>query len=242
MGKSDIAFVTGASRGIGAAIALRLARDGYDVWLNYRSNHEAARAVAVQIKDLGQICTLMPFDVADGKAARETLEGPLEQATPYILVNNSGINRDGLLFWMPPENWHDVLRTSLDGFYHVTSRVVGQMMQAKRGRVVTIVSTSGQSGMPGQVNYSAAKAGLIGATKALAKETARSRVLVNAVSPGFIETDMTKDLPLAEIKKVIPLRRMGTVQEVAGAVAFLCSDEASYITGQVLNVNGGVYM
>lgn len=242
MSKSDIAFVTGASRGIGAAIALRLARDGYDIWLNYRSNHEAAQAVAAQIEGLGQACTLMPFDVSDEEAARETLEGPLEQATPYILVNNSGINRDGLLFWMPPENWHDVLRTSLDGFYHVTSRVVGQMMQTKRGRVVTIVSTSGQSGMPGQVNYSAAKAGLIGATKALAKETARSRVLVNAVSPGFIETDMTKDLPLAEIKKVIPLRRMGTVQEVAGAVAFLCSDEASYITGQVLNVNGGVYM
>jgi len=242
MGNSDIAFITGASRGIGAAIALRLARDGYDIWLNYRSNHEAAQAVAAEIKKLGQGCTLLPFDVSDEKAACAALEGLLEQTTPYILINNSGINRDGLLFWMPPENWHDVLRTSLDGFYHVTSRVVGQMMQAKRGRVVTIVSTSGQSGMPGQVNYSAAKAGLIGATKALAKETARSKVLVNAVSPGFIETDMTKDLPLAEIKKVIPLRRMGTVEEVASAVAFLCSDEASYITGQVLNVNGGVYM
>jgi 3-oxoacyl-[acyl-carrier protein] reductase len=242
MGNSDIAFITGASRGIGAAIALRLARDGYDIWLNYRSNHEAAQAVAAEIEKGGQACTLLPFDVADEKAACEALEGLLEQTTPYILINNSGINRDGLLFWMPPENWHDVLRTSLDGFFHVTSRVVGQMMQAKRGRVVTIVSTSGQSGMPGQVNYSAAKAGLIGATKALAKETARSQVLVNAVSPGFIETDMTKDLPLAEIKKVIPLRRMGTVEEVAGAVAFLCSDEATYITGQVLNVNGGVYM
>ena len=238
--RSDIALVTGASRGIGAAIALRLARDGYDIWLNYRSNHEAAESVAKQIRDLGRDCALMPFDVADEEAARAALEGPLEQATPYILVNNSGINRDGLLFWMPADNWHDVLKTSLDGFYYVTSRVVGQMMQAKRGRVVTIVSTSGQTGMPGQVNYSAAKAGLIGATKALAKETARSKVLVNAVSPGFVDTDMTKDLPLDEIKKMIPLRRVGKVEEVAGAVAFLCSKDATYITGQVINVNGGV--
>lgn len=242
MSEQDIALITGASRGIGAAIAVRLAREGYDIWLNYRSNHEAAETVAAQIRDTGRQCTLLPFDVSEESAVKEALDTLLSSQSPYILVNNSGINRDGLLFWMSPENWKDVLSVSLDGFYYVTSRVVGLMMQQKRGRIVNIVSTSGQTGMPGQVNYSAAKAGLIGATRALAKEAARSRVLVNAVSPGFIETDMTRDLPKAEILKMVPLRRFGTCEEVAAAVAFLCSEEASYITGQVLNVNGGVYM
>jgi 3-oxoacyl-[acyl-carrier protein] reductase len=242
MSEQDIALITGASRGIGAAIAVRLARDGYNIWLNYRSNHEAAQAVAARVRDLGRDCTLLPFDVSDESAAKEALENILRERCPYILVNNSGVNRDGLLFWMSREDWKDVLNVSLDGFYHVTSRIVGLMMQKKRGRIINIVSTSGQAGMAGQVNYSAAKAGLIGATRALAKEVARSGVLVNAVSPGFVETDMTKDLPKAEILKMIPLRRFGACEEVAAVVAFLCSDDASYITGQVLNVNGGVYM
>jgi 3-oxoacyl-[acyl-carrier protein] reductase len=242
MSEQDIALITGASRGIGAAIAVRLAREGYEIWLNYRRNHEAAQAVAARIRQLGHNCTLLPFDVADESAAKEALEGLVGERCPYILVNNSGINRDGLLFWMSREDWKEVLDVSLDGFYHVTSRVVGLMMQKKRGRIINIVSTSGQTGMPGQVNYAAAKAGLIGATKALAKEVARSGVLVNAVSPGFIETDMTKDLPKAELVKMIPLHRFGTCEEVAAAVAFLCSNEAAYITGQVLNVNGGIYM
>lgn len=238
----DIALITGASRGIGAAIAVRLAKEGCDIWLNYRSNHEAAEAVAAQIREMGRNCTLLPFDVSDEAATREALDKALRERCPYILVNNSGINRDGLLFWMPRQDWKDVLNVSLDGFYHVTSRVVGLMMQKKRGRIVNIVSTSGQAGMPGQVNYSAAKAGLIGATRALAKEVARSGVLVNAVSPGFVETDMTRDLPKSELLKMIPVHRFGSCEEVAGAVAFLCSDDASYITGQVLNVNGGIYM
>jgi 3-oxoacyl-[acyl-carrier protein] reductase len=242
MSERDIALITGASRGIGAAIAVRLARDGYDIWLNYRSNHEAAESVAARIRSLGRDCQLVPFDVSDETAAKESLDIILKDRCPYILVNNSGINRDSLLFWMPREAWKDVLNVSLDGFYHVTSRVVGLMMQKKRGRIINIVSTSGQTGMPGQVNYSAAKAGLIGATRALAKEVARSGVLVNAVAPGFVETDMTRDLPKAEILKVIPLSRFGTCDEVAGAVAFLCSADATYITGQVLSVNGGVYM
>ncbi len=242
MSERDIALITGASRGIGAAIAIRLAQDGYDIWLNYRSSHEAAESVAGRIRSLGRDCRLVPFDVSDEAAARESLDVALKDRCPYILVNNSGINRDSLLFWMPREAWKDVLDVSLDGFYHVTSRVVGLMMQKKRGRIVNIVSTSGQAGMPGQVNYSAAKAGLIGATRALAKEVARSGVLVNAVAPGFVETDMTRDLPKAEILKMIPLSRFGTCEEVAGAVAFLCSPDATYITGQVLSVNGGVYM
>jgi len=242
MSEQDIALITGASRGIGAAIAVRLAREGYSIWLNYRSNHEAAQAVAARVRDLGRDCTLLPFDVSDEAAAKEALENILRERCPYIVVNNSGVSRDGLLFWMSREDWRDVLKVSLDGFYHVTSRIVGLMMQKKRGRIVNIVSTSGQAGMAGQVNYSAAKAGLIGATRALAKEVARSGVLVNAVSPGFVETDMTKDLPKPEILKLIPLRRFGTCEEVAAVVAFLCSDDASYITGQVLNVNGGVYM
>jgi len=237
-----IALITGASRGIGAAIAVRLARDGYEIWLNYKSNHEAAEAVAARVREAGRDCTLLPFDVSDERATKEALEKMLGEQCPYVLVNNSGINRDGLLFWMSKENWKDVLNVSLDGFYHVTSRVVGLMMQKKRGRIINIVSTSGQTGMPGQVNYSAAKAGLIGATRALAKEVARSGVLVNAVSPGFIETDMTKDLPKADLLKVIPMHRFGTCEEVAAVVAFLCSEDASYITGQVLSVNGGIYM
>jgi 3-oxoacyl-[acyl-carrier protein] reductase len=238
----DVALITGASRGIGAAVAIRLAQDGYDIWLNYRSNHEAAQEVARQIADLQRRCVLLPFDVSDDAAAAEALGPLLKEQTPYILVNNAGINRDGLLFWMSRKDWKDVLDASLDGFYHVTSRVVGLMMQKKRGRIVNVVSTSGQTGMPGQVNYSAAKAGLIGATKALAKEVARSGVLVNAVSPGFIETDMTKDLPKADLLKMVPLRRFGTAAEVAGAVAFLCSDDAAYVTGHVLNVNGGIHV
>ncbi len=242
MSEQGLALITGASRGIGAAVAVRLAREGYDIWLNYRGNHEAAQAGAARIRDLGRQCTLLPFDVADESATKEALDKLLAQQCPYILVNNSGINRDGLFFWMSRQDWKAVLDVSLDGFYHVTSRVVGLMMQKKRGRIVNIVSTSGQTGMPGQVNYSAAKAGLIGATRALAKEVARSGVLVNAVAPGFIETDMTKDLPKPEIIKMIPLQRFGKCEEVAAAVAFLCSDDASYITGQVLNVNGGIYM
>ncbi|MCX5638584.1 MAG: 3-oxoacyl-ACP reductase FabG [Planctomycetota bacterium] len=241
MSGNDIALVTGASRGIGAAIALRLAKEGYDIWLNYKSNHAAAKDVATRIQNMGRDCTLLPFDVSDESAAKDALDPLTKDRCPYILVNNSGIIRDNLFFWMSRDDWKDVLNVILDGFYNITSRIIGLMMQKKRGRIINIVSTSGQIGMPGQVNYSAAKAGLIGATRALAKEVARSGVLVNAVSPGFIDTDMTKDLPKAEILKMIPLQRFGTCEDVAAAVAFLCLDEASYITGQVLNVNGGVY-
>ena len=160
---------------------------------------------------------------------------------PYALINNAGFKKDIIMAWMTQEEWSDVLRVNLDGFFHVTKPVLNSMLRRKEGRIINIVSTSGQSGMPGQVNYSAAKAGLIGATKALAIEVARRNILVNAVSPGFIETEMVNDLPKEKILPMIPLNRFGTPMEVAGVVSFLCSEKASYITGQVISVNGGVY-
>ena len=237
-----IALVTGASKGIGAAIALDLARVGFDIWLNYRSDHAGAQAVAKTIKELGVSCTLLQFDVVVEDAVNKILGEALEEKTPFVLINNAGITRDNMLFWMEPKEWKDVLGVHLDGFFHVTRLVIGKMIRERKGRIINIVSTSGETGMPGQTNYSAAKAGLIGATKSLAREVAGRNILVNAVSPGFIKTEMTRELPLDKILPTIPLGRIGTVQEVASVVTFLCSEAASYITGQVLSVNGGVYM
>jgi len=236
------ALVTGASKGIGAAIAIDLARVGFDIWLNYRSDHAGAQAVAKTIKELGVSCTSLQFDVVDEDAVNKVLGEALEEKTPFVVVNNAGITRDNMLFWMEFREWRDVLDVHLDGFFHVTRLVIGKMIRERKGRIINIVSTSGETGMPGQTNYSAAKAGLIGATKSLAREVAGRNILVNAVSPGFIETEMTRELPLDKILPTIPLGRIGTVQEVASVVTFLCSDAASYITGQVLSVNGGVYM
>lgn len=242
MNRRGIALVTGASKGIGAAIALELARDGFDIWLNYGRDQEAAAQVAAQVAALGVTCKLLPFDVADGAAVKAALEPLLDEAAPFVLVNNAGFARDALLLWMTKEEWRDVLAVHLDGFYNVTKLVVNAMVKARRGRIINIVSTSGESGIPGQVNYSAAKAGLIGATRSLAAEVAKRNVLVNAVSPGFIDTEMLKDLPKERILPMIPLGRLGTVEEVAGLVAFLASDKATYITGQVFAVNGGAHM
>lgn len=242
MQERTIALVTGASKGIGAAIAVALAEDGFDIWLNYRGDHAAASAVRADIEARGAACVPLPFDVADGEAVKAALEPLLAKAVPFAVINNAGFAKDGLLPLMPPEAWKGVLSVHLDGFYNVTRAVLPLMLRKRTGRVVNIVSTSGQSGMAGQTNYSAAKAGLIGATKALASEVARRNILVNAVAPGFIETEMIKDLPREHILPRIPLGRVGTTREVADAVSFLCSDKATYITGQVLSVNGGIYM
>lgn len=235
------ALVTGASKGIGAAIAMALAEDGFSVWLNYHRDHDSANAVKRSIEEAGGRCRLLPFDVADGDAAAAAIEEMLRVAVPYALVNNAGFTRDCPMGLMSPDDWRQVMDVHLGGFYNVTRPIVAHMQRRRSGRIVNIASTSGQAGTPGQVNYSAAKAGIIGATKALARELGRRNVLVNAVSPGFIDTGMTKGLPLEQISQGIPLGRPGSPREVAGAVRFLCSAAASYITGQTLAVNGGVY-
>ncbi len=241
MGSERIALITGASKGIGAATARALAADGFDIWLNYKSNLSAAEEVAADIREMGRKCEIMGFDVADGDETREALQPRLEQDIPYALVNNAGFNRDTLLVWMKEKDWKDVLQVHLEGFYNVTKPVVEKMLRRKEGRIVNIASTSGETGVPGQVNYSAAKSGLIGATRSLAVEVAKRNILVNAVAPGFIDTGMLEELSQEEILNRIPLRRFGKPEEVAGVVSFLCSQRAGYITGEVISVNGGVH-
>jgi 3-oxoacyl-[acyl-carrier protein] reductase len=238
---AKIAVVTGASRGIGRACALALAKDGYEVWANYRSSDEAAEALKSEIEGAGGACKLLKFDVADREAAAEAL-APLESNPAYILVNNAGITKDGLFLTMAPEAWDQVIDTNLRSFYNVTKPVLKGMSRAKEGRIISIASVSGQSGNKGQSNYAATKAGIIAATKCLAQEYGRWKVLCNVVAPGFIDTDMISELPQKELSKQIPLRRFGSADEVAGVVRFLASDAASYVTGAVINVNGGLFM
>ena len=233
--------VTGSSRGIGRAIALRLARDGFHVTVHCRSRLDEAREVVNSIAAAGGEADLLQFDVRDRGAARAAMEAALATGPYYGAVLNAGVARDNTFAALTDDDWDDVVSTSLDGFYNVMQPIIMPMVRARRGgRIVTLASVSGVVGNRGQVNYSAAKAGLIGATKALAVELASRRITVNCVAPGLIDTEMTAGLPLDEALKVVPAGRVGTVDEVASAVAFLFSDEAGYITRQVLGVNGGI--
>ncbi len=237
------ALVTGGSRGIGRAVCLKLAQEGYNILINYKSNETEASKTCELVKQHNVEAVLLKFDVSskeeiENNLAKWMAENP--EAIIEVLINNAGIREDALMIWMTDDQWKNVLGASLDGFYFVTRTVINQMLTKRYGRIVNIVSLSGIKGMPGQTNYSAAKAGVIGATKALAQEVARRNVTVNAVAPGFIRTDMTEALNEAELKKIIPMQRFGEAEEVAEAVAFLASNKASYITGTVLNINGGL--
>jgi 3-oxoacyl-[acyl-carrier protein] reductase len=235
------ALVTGASRGIGAAIAERLATAGHPVILNFRSRVDAAEAVKARIEARGGSAELARFDVADASATLEAITRLLEDPRPIgVLVNNAGIVADAPFPSLEEGAWTSVTRTTLDGFYNVTRPLVMPMVRQRWGRIVNIASVSGVIGNRGQVNYAAAKAGLIGATRALAAEVAKRGVTVNAVAPGLIDTDMIKDAPVEEILKHVPMRRLGRPEEVASLVGFLASDEAAYITGQVIGINGGL--
>lgn len=242
--KNKYALVTGGSRGIGSAICLKLADMGYHVLVNYKGNREAAEQTAAAVRQKGVEAELICFDVADRNSVKATLGVWLEankDKTIVVLVNNAGIRNDALLPMMADEQWDAVIDTSLQGMYNVTKQVITAMALNRYGRIINMVSLSGLKGMPGQVNYSAAKGGMISATKALAQEVARRNITVNAIAPGFIKTDMTADLDEKELINMIPARRFGTAEEVAELAGFLASDKAAYITGQVISVNGGLY-
>lgn len=237
----EIALITGSGRGIGRAVAVELARTGSLVYINFLSNSDAAEATSRMIMDAGGSSRLIPFDVTDREACIAAVKRIIEaHGTIDMLVNNAGIRKDKLLAMMKPDEWMDVINTNLNAFYNITRPVIRHMISKGYGRIVTITSASGTAGAKGQTNYSAAKAGLTGATKALAKEVAVKNITVNAVAPGFIETEMTNGLPKELTTDLIPAGRFGRPEEVASAVAFLCSKKAGYITGQTLGVNGGL--
>jgi len=238
------ALITGGSRGIGRAICYKLAEMGYYILVNYKTNETEANNTLAHIRENGCDGELLKFDVANKDDINTVLGTWIEnQGDKYIevLVNNAGIKDDVLMMWMQDEQWDSVVKTSLDGFFYVTRLVLNDMLVRRYGRIINVVSLSGLKGMPGQINYSAAKAGVIGATKALAQEVGRLGITVNAVAPGFIKTDMTEGLDEKELKSMIPVKRFGTPEEVAYAVRFLATPEAAYITGEILSVNGGLY-
>ncbi|WP_277809834.1 3-oxoacyl-ACP reductase FabG [Chromohalobacter canadensis] len=239
---TDTILVTGASRGIGRATALRLAHDGFDIVLHYRSRKQDAERVAEEIRTLGREARLLCFDVAERDQARTLLEADIEAHGSYFgVVCNAGITADNPFPALTGDDWDSVVHTNLDGFYNVLHPLVMPMIRRRKpGRIVTIASMSGLIGNRGQVNYSAAKAGIIGATKALAIELAKRHITVNCVAPGWIDTDMTHHLSQEEVLKLIPMRRTGQAEDVAGVVSFLCSKDAAYMTRQVLPVNGGM--
>jgi 3-oxoacyl-[acyl-carrier protein] reductase len=240
----NYALITGGSRGIGRAVCVELAAKGYPVLVNFAANETAALETKQIIEDRGGCAELLPFDVSDGASVDDALE-MWTKCHPEdfvgLLVNNAGIRKDALMVFMADKQWSDVVDVSLNGFFNVTRRVLLGMMKQRGGRIINVVSLSGLKGLPGQTNYSAAKAAVIGATKALAQEVAARNVTVNAVAPGFIATDMTMDLDEESLKKTIPVGRFGKPEEVAALVSFLASDAAAYITGEVISINGGLY-
>lgn len=239
---SETVLVTGSSRGIGKAVAIKLAHDGYDIVLHCRSQRAEAESVAEEIKSLGRQVRILQFDIADREQCQKVLEADVEEYGAYYgVVCNAGLARDNAFPAMPGEEWDLVLRTNLDGFYNVLQPLTMPMVRRRKpGRIVTMSSVSGVAGNRGQVNYSAAKAGIIGATKALAIELAKRKITVNCVAPGLIDTEMTEDVFMDEAMKLIPMQRVGKVEEVAATVSFLMSEGAAYITRQVISVNGGM--
>lgn len=240
----NCALVTGGSRGIGKAICIKLATMGFYVLINYKGNQRKAEETLAEVRTAGSDGELLQFDVANREEVQTALNGWMEANTGKVievLVNNAGIKDDVLLMWMKDEQWDSVLDTSLGGFFNVTRIVVNSMLRQRYGRIVNVVSLSGLKGLAGQTNYSAAKGGVIAATKALAQEAGKRNITVNAVAPGFIKTDMTVDIDEAQMKQLIPVNRFGTPEEVAHAVGFFVTKDAGYITGQVLSVNGGLY-
>ncbi|WP_179354174.1 3-oxoacyl-ACP reductase FabG [Winogradskyella vidalii] len=239
------ALITGGSRGIGKSICIQLAKDSnYHILINYQSNKAAALETLEAVKEAGGTGELLPFNVVDIENVQSTLDAWQDQnkeAVIEVIVNNAGITKDGLFMWMKTEDWNNVINTSLNGFFNVTNHLIQKMLVQKYGRIINIVSLSGLKGTPGQTNYSAAKGAVIAATKALAQEIAKRKITVNAVAPGFIKTDMTGDLNEKELKKMVPANRFGAPEEVAHLVSFLASQKASYITGEVININGGIY-
>lgn len=238
------ALVTGGSRGIGKLACLKLAELGYNILVNYKGNKTAAEETATAVKAFNVNATILQFDVADKAEVEQVLGGWMEahkEDIIEVLVNNAGVRQDTLMMSMTDRQWGDVLNTSLQGMYHVTKTVLNPMLMNRYGRIINMVSLSGLKGTPGQVNYSAAKAGMIGATKALAQEIAKRNITVNAIAPGFVKTDMTEELNEKELAKMIPMNRFGEAEEVADLVQFLASKKAAYITGQVISINGGLY-
>lgn len=239
------ALITGGSRGIGRAICDKLSQDSdYHILINYQSNEVAAKETLAIVEANGNTGELIPFNVSDAEQVKSALDLWMENnpdAVVEVIVNNAGITRDGLFMWMPSEDWHDVINTSLNGFFNVTNHLIQKLLRNKYGRIVNLVSVSGVKGTAGQTNYSAAKGALVAATKALAQEVAKRKITVNAVAPGFIRSDMTADLDEKELKRMIPTNRFGEADEVADLVSFLVSKKASYITGEIININGGIY-
>lgn len=239
------ALVTGGSRGIGKAICIQLAKDhDYHLLINYNSNKEAALATLKSVNELGGTGEILQFNVVDSDSVNNVLT-QWEEKNPdtfvEVIINNAGITKDGLFMWMKPEDWSDVINTSLNGFFNVTNHFIQKLLVNKYGRIINMVSVSGLKGTAGQTNYSAAKGAVIAATKALAQEVAKRNVTVNAVAPGFINTDMTSELDEKELKRMIPANRFGEAEEVAHLVSFLVSKKSSYITGETININGGIY-